>query len=190
MKQLISLLLFIQVVSAAAQTKVPPIRVSYFGSFLIRPGIKLGTEIQLKSWDGEGAKTSATRTLLLSPQLGLYNYPNTYTGFLVNTAALYKRQKAGKKKYLAFGGGLGVLRESVIESVSINLGSGDTDKKNRSGQFYFMPSLQYEWGGEISQQLGWFSTYTLGIKLAPNIESAMTGFVEVGVRYHITKNTK
>lgn len=43
-----------------AQSKLPAIRISYFGSFLINPGMKLGTELPLKSWESgqEGATIS------------------------------------------------------------------------------------------------------------------------------------
>jgi len=196
MRYLFVLLLGIMSITLQGQNQqLPPsIRVSYFGSFLVRPGISIGTEIPLRTWGNEASTeaqpkiASISKKILFVPQLALYSWPGNYTNLFLNTNWTYHRQKQGKNNYSAMGLGLGLLRESTLQSFTLNLGSGDVTDTDRAHQLYFLPTIHYELGGKLSNRLTWFTKYAVGIKLAPNANSSTQLFVEIGTKFHFKSN--
>lgn len=165
-----------------------PISVSYFSFAAIRPGIKVGTQLNMRQWQTEQDTAKINKSFYISPQFGIYSWPNVYTSTLLNAEFGYKRQQVGKKSHWALGAGLGYLRQSDIQSLVVNLGSGDTDDKIRETTGYFLPSVSGQFGSRLNNKMDWFTKITSGIRLAPDTESAFALFAEFGITYHIKKS--
>lgn len=187
-KSILTLILLFNclLITAQSEMKKLPISISYFGNYLIRPGLKVGTELIIKQWPKQSSsEENESSQLLVRPQLAVYSWPTVHTSFLANADLAYRWNTKGSAVFV----GLGYVRESQIESLSVNLGNGDISNKNRKGQGCFLPTVGYEFGRPLSARTAWFSKVAIGIKLAPEVESSMEGFFELGVSYRLGTNT-
>jgi len=103
--------------------------------------------------------------------------------------AMYKVRKKEKGFYTAFTAGLGYLIQSKVESFSINLATGEKTNKQRSSDHFLMPSLGFEFGGNLNSTLGWYNKYTWAQRFfsSNGNGSVMSVFVELGAKLYFLK---
>jgi len=177
-KILILFILFVLGNQIVAQTESKNIPISVgFMSHIWHPGVKIGTQFDLKNWERETEK-----------QIGFYVYPNTHTGYLVNTDFGYKKIKSHKQKYSAFSIGLGFLNQSQITDVKINLSDGSKEKI-RENWGWFLSTLNYEIGKSINEKIGWYGKLSYGLKMSLERENSTVLFIELGMKYNFNKLT-
>ena len=166
-----------------------PISIGYFGHYAIQPGVKVGTEITLKTWEKELTKKNKTRLkrLSINPQLAWFTRVNRDANYLLNAEAMYKIGRTDRGFYIAFTAGLGYLLQSKVESFSINLATGEKTNKQRASSHFLMPSLGFEFGGNLNSKLGWYNKYTWGQRFfsSNGNGSTMSIFAELGVKLYI-----
>ena len=173
-------------VNAQSNSNQFPISISYFGQFIVQPGLKIGTEFNLKNWENTSPKTKITnRQFYLSPQVGYFNVPNVHSGLIFNVDVGYKKLRANPLSYSAFSIGLGYLAQSRVLTISTNLGTGEVDSRERETSSYAVPTVNYELGRAFSENLGWFGKVSLGSKLLSQKESEMVVFGELGVKFYL-----
>lgn len=188
-KALILCIFFVLTCQSIAQTKSEtiPILVGFMGHAALHPGIKIGTRFNLKSWNREAENLTKVKSLYISPQMGIYTYPNVHTGYLVNADIGYRRIKSHKQKYSAFSIGFGFLNQSQLTNVTVNLNDGSKDK-NRVNWGWFLPTLNYEFGKAINERIGGYGKLSYGYKMSFDRENASTFLIELGVSYTLKKN--
>ena len=170
-----------------------PITIGYFGHYAIQPGVKVGTEIRLKTWTKERMRKNRDivrmKYFSINPQLAWFTRLNQHANYLLNVEAMYHTQGKGKKIYTAFTVGLGYWIQSKVESFSINLATGEKTNKQRASSHFLIPSLGFEWGGRINGQINWYNKYTWGQRFfsTKGNGSAMSLFLELGVKLYLLK---
>lgn len=165
---------------AQAQTDAMPISIGYYGHYLIQPGVKVGTQFDMDLW-GRGTDSSAKRRWFVSPQAGIYTRPGNETTVLLNAEVGFRRPKAGRPSYRAWGLGFGYLAQSEVLGMRVRLSDGATRGTERDLRHFFMPTLNYEWGRRASATWGWYVKYAIGRTLSPVRDGKMVMFVELGV---------
>ncbi len=194
MKKLRITLLLVLISSWAMGQTAPkkiPISVAYMGHFLYQPGLKIGTHFSLKDWEVEKDRKKGsftqTKTLYLSPQIGLYTRPENHTSLLLNADLGIRKDREGRKSFTTFGVGLGYLSQATLLSFIVNLSDGSTQEKIRDRRGYFMPTVHYAYGKKISPSLEWYSKISVGGKLSANYAGAIVTFVELGFTFNLPK---
>ncbi len=185
---LIFILLFASI-SLFSQTEKTtlPISIGYYGPYLIQPGLKIGTSFNLKEWGVENSKkneaSTRSQSFFISPQIGLFTKPEDHTSFIINADIGYQ----AKKIYSAFSIGLGYLAEFEIISISLNLGTGEIDRKNRERRDYFVPTINYELSSAINSNIRWFSKFSYGRKISSKVENSAIFIIEIGIKLNLNK---
>lgn len=186
----IALLLFLFIISplATSAQDAPsgfPISVGYFGHYAIQPGIKIGTEISL---DG---RVNDVRNWFVSPQLGFFTKPGDKNNYLINVETGIRKRKNSKNRYHSYALGIGYLIKSKLNSFSVNLGSGNTDGRNRVSTGHLLTTFNYEYGWNTDKPTQWYTKYSVGSTFSTNAESTVVMFIELGVKFRIaqTKST-
>jgi hypothetical protein len=75
---------------AQQKDKVIPISIGLYGAYVIQPGIKIGTAFNLKNWAIEKDDKTKSRSLFISPQIGIFIRPKNNTSFVLNVDIAYK----------------------------------------------------------------------------------------------------
>ena len=164
------------------QTTNRPISIAYFSQFGFQPGAKIATEFKLKELS---PSTQATkhRHLFISPQIGFFVRPQNNTNLLFNADVGIKQQKEGRSSFSAFSLGLGYLHQLQISTVAIQLGDGG-QSASRSNISYFLPTLNYAFGNQLSSNVDWYSKIGLGQRFGGNISSTTTILLEIGLQFN------
>jgi hypothetical protein len=185
--------LFLVLVSTGLLAQTTQVSVGYYAPFAIEPGAKAGVHLYLKDWATEKTKKDVEllkhNYLFINPQVGFFSRPRNHSSLLINGDVGVKRQKDGKKTYSAFSVGLGYLAKFSITSFTVNF-SGEIIKKERERQDFFLPTINYEFGGSINQTIGWYTKCSYGIKLSSTIEKQPALFTEFGMKFNLGKTTK
>ncbi|MEM9928539.1 MAG: hypothetical protein AAF840_01845, partial [Bacteroidota bacterium] len=155
----------------------------------INPGIRVGTQLDLKKWKGEADQQAKLKSFYLSPQLGIYTQSDVKTGFLVNTDWGYKSVNPQTTFYRAFSLGVGTVLESQITERGINLGTGEREVI-RASTWWLLPTINAEWGKEGRRNLGWYGKLSYGQQLAANRGSNTVFLVELGLKFKIGRHPK
>ncbi len=175
-------------INAQTTSNQMPISISYFGHFVTQPGLKIGTEFNLKQLENTSRDEKSkvqNRQLYLSPQIGYFNLSNVHSGLMFNVDIGYKKLRANLLSYSAFSIGLGYLAQSRILTFSTNLGNGEIGNENKETSSYIVPTVNYELGRAFSERFGWFGKVSLGSKLLSKKESEMVVFGELGVKFYL-----
>lgn len=159
------------------------VSLGYLAHMGIQPGIKIGSDFTLKSFNSEGGY----KGLFLSPQLAYFVNPEINNNFLLNVEFGYKTQKPGKTFYSAFSIGSGYKLQSYIKSVNVDLGSGDLSQ-NRELRHYFVPTINYEFGMAFRKSTGWYSKLTYGHEYLGAEGTSMIISIELGLKVYFSKN--
>lgn len=177
-------------IGASCQLKPTDISIAYYSQFLFQPGITVGISLPTKSWDSEHERKTGTITrtnsLFWSPQVAVFTQPGSHTSYLANVEFGYRRQIQGKGFYHAASVGLGYLTQFDLLSFTVNLGNGNTEAKDRERHGYIMPTLNYEIGGLLNPNLGWYSKLSAGSKFSTEQVSSNVLFVELGVKIKLS----
>ncbi len=166
------------------KSKNIPISIGLISHAGWQPGVKIGTQFDLKNWETETEKLTKLKSFYMRPQLGFYIYPNTHIAYLVNADFGYKRVKDINQKYSAFSIGLGFLNQSQITERKVNLSDGNVEK-TRENWAWFLPTLNYEFGKSINEKIGWYSKFSYGFKIASARENTAVIFIELGVNFNL-----
>ena len=176
---------------AQHQAEGTPISISYYGPYLIQPGLKIGTDLTLKNWQSTREKGDNSfildKKLLISPQVGFFVRSGNNTNYFVNTEIGFKRHKISRKSYLAFWAGLGYQFQIEVLSFTVDLSTGETVAWEKENRHYFLSALSGEYGGHISPKIGWFSKYTIGIRTGGDIGTATLLAFELGAKIFLSK---
>jgi len=188
MKKWILLLMFLTTVKASAQN-VEQDRFwsfSYLGHLGFQPGLRAGLEMPLIKPCPE--KGLPDNNWIIRPQLGFFANPGDDRHIILNTEVGIKKPRKGKNSYRTFTFGLGYLNQSKLRSTSINLGTGNTDSKQRVSDHFLLPTINYEYGWATHKTTIWFSKLGLGRRLLGSNEDALMLFVELGIKLKTKKN--
>ncbi|MGK0390330.1 MAG: hypothetical protein ACI94Y_003082 [Maribacter sp.] len=82
--------------------KAIPISMGLYGAYVIQPGIKIGTAFNLKNWAIEKDDKTKSRSLFISPQIGIFIRPKNNTSFVLNVDIAYKALSTADKNDLKF----------------------------------------------------------------------------------------
>lgn len=167
--------------SAQAPPKNTFLSIGYIGQFAYQTGAKIGAQIDLNSWTNPNDRTLG-KSWFVSPQLGLVTRPEVHTSYLANVTIGIKRYRSQLYKYAAVSMGFGYLLESRILDRSINLSDG-TDEKNREQRSWFIPTLNFEFGRPLNQQLGWYARFSGGPQIGAKGPTILTTFFEFGIHH-------
>ncbi|MEM8908685.1 MAG: hypothetical protein AAGD05_12620 [Bacteroidota bacterium] len=167
-----------------SQNQKLPISVSYLGQLAYQPGLKIGSHFELKNWTTTAKQFTKLKSFYISPQIGFFTQPNAHTSYLINADFGYKRIKSHNQKYSAWSIGLAYMLQSQIIEWQVHLNDGSKEKI-RANWNWFLPTLNYEFGQAIHTNLHWYGKFSYGIKMAPNRESTMLLFVELGIKFNL-----
>lgn len=173
---------------AQTESKKIPISIGVFSHAGWHPGVKIGTQFDLKNWKKKTEKSTKLNSLYVNPEVGFYVYPNVHTAYLMNADFGYKRMKGQKEQYSAFSIGLGFLNQSQITETKVNLSDGSKEK-TRENWVWFLPTLNYEFGRSINKRIGWYGKISYGFKVASARDNSAVLFIGLGIKYNIFKNS-
>lgn len=182
-KFLATAFLIITPLISMAQFDAPgiPFSIGYYGHYGIQPGIKVGTEISLE------ARPNLIKQWFISPQLGFFTNPGDRNNYIINTEGGFKKLDTKKNRYHAYSVGLGYMLQSKLNSSAINLGTGNTDSKERITTGRILPTVNYEYGWNIDRPLQWYLKYSIGSSIALSDENRMSMFIEFGVKLKLKR---
>ncbi len=164
--------------------QVRPISIGYFGHFGFQPGMKLGTQFNIRNFKEKSEDSFNHRNLYISPQVGFYVYPKVHTGFIFNTDMGYMKSYKSLLNYWAISVGIGYLNQSQITESKINLSNGSkTDTRENWG--WLLSTINFEYGSAISSSIGWYGKLSYGYKTSQARETTLALFVELGARYRL-----
>ena len=191
------ILLFLLSVSTilSAQINNPTsISASYFGESITHPGLKIGVNYHLKSWDKTKTKKNTSQKTIykridLSPNVGFYFHKDYQTGLFVLPELSYTRKNA-KGNFMIFGMGAGYMRTFIPNVYEIN--SNNEIEKTPEGYNYFLTNYFIAFGKDLSIK----HNIPLEIFLKPQIMYALPNYpngityfaLEVGVCYELSKS--
>lgn len=168
-----------------------PISISYFGHYGFHPGLKIGTQYDWRSWEKRKEKKKRTKvktkSLFVSPQLGMYVHPGNHTGLLLNADFGYQRVKDRFGFYSAWSVGLGYLTQFNAGTTYVRESDGSITAKKWASKGYFLPTLNYEFGQQITDQIGWFGKMSVGSRLGYNTGVSFENFTELGIKLNLGK---
>jgi len=160
MKYLIMLFIVVGLTPSIAQTslKTLPISISYYGDNAIHAGLKLGTQYKLFSKEKSKAYRLQKRNTkygtklklkeyYIDYNLGLYSFPNSYTGYFTNIGLSYLRTKTNRKnRQFGFSFEIGYLhRRYKFDTYELINGEIESSKGgNNAFQVSFSPSFGKE----------------------------------------------
>ncbi|MCR9252463.1 MAG: hypothetical protein NXI20_18720 [bacterium] len=173
---LISIFLISGTISAQ---KLESVSIGYFGEILIQPGLKTGLNFNLKSLDDERNKWISGST-----QIAFYSFPYDHTSLMANFESGYNWKKPDRKLGHYVGIGFGYAEQSKIESLTVNLGTGETEN-NRIWRTRWIPTVNYMARRDINESFGLFGKLSYGVVLSGIAESRAILFTELGVNLFI-----
>ncbi|UTW63133.1 hypothetical protein KFE98_02965 [bacterium SCSIO 12741] len=173
---------------AQLEIKNPTLSLGYFGQGVIRPGVRLGLDFQLKSFSKEKVKGEVTKTKRTTffggPHLAHYTRPSYYSNYLIEIRGGLERQTEGKGFYSALSAGLGYQLNLEVMSFDVDF-SGRRSNIEREARHFFFPSLRYEAGYEIGRRWRVYLGLTYGVELSGSYEATSQGFLEGGFKYKL-----
>lgn len=186
---IIALFICYGAISQESKFKELPISVSYYGYNAFDPGLKIGTQLQLKTWKKTKRRKDIIkhRTLFLSPQLGGYVNLKNHSALLLNTELGIETSKMNRRFYNTPSLGLGYLTQ-FNSGITYSLqDDGSVKKKTISTTGYLMGTLNYEIGQHITQNFTWFTKVSLASKLFYNTGFSVSTFLELGVKFKLKR---
>lgn len=192
MKRSLFTLLIILTFSSYAQNDFwnrKPISVSYFGHYYFHPGLKIGTQYDYKSWEKvkERKKRTITKSksLFFSPQVGFYVHPKNHSGLIFNVDVGYQRVKDRFGFYSAYSIGLASNTQFNSGTTYVENADGSIDGFGGASRTYFMPSVNLEFGQQLTDKMSWYSKFTFASKLFYNTSLSAELFLELGMKFNL-----
>lgn len=187
-------LLFALGLSPAAEPEPEPepsiaLTVGYYGPYVIHPGVELGADVTIRTWD-KGADRRAdrrrgaltkTRSVFTGPRVAFFGRPQNHLSFMLGVGVGYRTFWDRRKVFSAWSLGASYLGTFQTISRTIDLSSGATTKRVRETQNTFLPTLTYSLGQELPSGLGWYLGLSLGRKLSFEREGSMFYALNLGL---------
>lgn len=155
------------------------ISIGYFGEILVQPGVKIGANFKLTDFN-----KSNTNYVSTGVQVAAYTFPYDHTTLMANIASGFNWKKQHKKLWHYVGIGFGYAEQSKIESLTVNLGTGETEN-NRIWRTRWIPTVNYMARRDINDNFGIFGKLSYGVILSDIEESRAILFTEMGVNLFI-----
>ena len=190
MKRIFTILIFTSFAlnGVAQENRRLDLSLSYFGYNIAYPGMKVGAQLSLKTWDKTKFKKKGEvikhKQLFFSPQFGFYNHKKNHSGILFNTELGIETSKTGRF-YNSHSFGLGYITH-LLSGSTYSLNEDGTlleEKNDKIG--YLMASYNYELGQHINAKFSWFCKVSLAAKLFYNAGMSYNTFQEVGIKYRL-----
>lgn len=166
--------------------------VGYLGHGIVRPGVKLGLEVPIKTLERKkihgGIEVMKSRQFFVRPSVGAFTRPRFYTSTIVDLASGWSWSKPSSKFGSAFSFGLGFLAQNEVIRLRTNF-KGDITEKDKELRGYFLPNINYSVHRSIGENTGIYTQWSYGMKLSPSRQRAANFFMEIGLLYSI-KSTK
>ncbi|MCI4669210.1 MAG: hypothetical protein MRZ79_13830 [Bacteroidia bacterium] len=166
--------------SQESQTAVP-LFAGYYGPYLIQPGLKVGTKLEL----GERTNQEEAKPLYLSPQIGVFTRSGNHTSLVANADLGYVFKKKHGSVYAAPSLGVGYILAQQLLDQSLDLNNGEKPNSNREWRSFFLPTLNLEFGKEPGEKTGWYSKVSYGRKISSLVENSDFFAFEVGMKFLI-----
>lgn len=164
-----------------------PISIAYWGYNAFHPGIKVGSQLNLRKWDKTKKRKKGTRikhkTLFLKPALGIYHHKENHTGILLNSDFGIETSKSERKFFKTFSFGLGYASHFNSGITYILEEDNTISEKKWASRGYIMPSLNFGYGQNF-QSFSWFNKFSVGSKLKYNTGNSLELFFEAGVKFY------
>lgn len=170
-------------VLAQSTSKKPSISIGYLGHLAVQPGLRIGTQLNLKEWS-RGESSSITRQLFVRPQMGFYARRDIQTSYLANVDLGYKRMKPDQKRYSALSLSLGYWLQGQVTDLAIDLSDG-SKQKTRAYWHWFFSTINYEFGSAITDSVGWYSKISLGQRVGKDRPRNTILFLELGLQFQL-----
>ena len=167
---------------------------SYFGEMITHPGLRVGVNFPLISWDKTKIKKSGNEKVILksidfSPSIGLFYHKDYQTGLFVMPELSYSR-KNEKGNYMTFAIGAGYMRTFIPRVYDFN-SNGEIEKID-AGYNYFISNYSVAFGKDLSIK----KKIPLSIYIKPQLMYAMPNYsngvryaaLELGLNYRLKKN--
>lgn len=195
MRYLILIVCLTTISKLLAQTLRPQsIYASYLGETVTHPGLKVGVNYQLKSWDKTKIKKSRNEKLIhksvdLSPSISFYYHKDYQTGLFVLPELSYSRKNV-KGNYITYAIGAGYMRTFIPNVYDLN--SNGEIEKIHVGYNYFITNYSITFGKDLSIK----RKIPLSIYIKPQLMYAIPNYsngikyfvLELGLNYRLKKN--
>jgi len=194
-------LLFISLFSMCSISRAQSLRpesifVSYFGETITHPGLKIGVDFQLKSWDKTKIKKNKDKKIIqkgidLIQGIGFFYHKDYQTGIFILPELSYSKKNA-KGNFLMAGIGAGYMRTFIPNVYDLN-SNGEIERMH-AGYNYFLTNYSITFGKDLSKKkmipLSIFIKPQL-MYVLPNATNGVSYFaLELGVSYKLIKNKK
>jgi len=156
-----------------------------YAPYGIQPGGKISTLITIKHWQSSKVKKEQTfdftKNLFVSPEIGFFARPKNHISLLINSDIGFRRRKEENRFYTDYALGIGYLSAFQTITTSFSLGTGDVSNKNREYRAYFLPTINFGFGQQPKNIIGWCSKLTYGRKISAKIEDSAFFSLEFGL---------
>ncbi|MEO0728501.1 MAG: hypothetical protein AAFZ63_28430 [Bacteroidota bacterium] len=181
MKNLVSLLLlFLTCYGLSAQSQAEGLRIAtgYFASFGVQPGGSISLDIPIGSF---------SKAYVLRPQVAVFTNPGNHYSVLTMVAMnrQWNKQKKERLRYHRLGLGLGYGLQFEQVGLSVNLGSGEVDARDRVEYSYLFPHLTYGYGRWLGSCWGMYAQLSVGQQLGKDSKGSALLNTELGVFYQL-----
>lgn len=171
---------------------------SYFGNNLLKPGLKIETNITLTEKtiiknktkkNGKIIDKSKTRQLLLGGNIGFFWHPKSHIGVFNYYEFIYRKIKLKNGKYSKIGIGPGIYRSFYPETYEVD-NSGNVNKVSLGGRTYFAPVLTFGTGKFTKNSFFQSRTFTTNLMFLFDYNSGIVPLLnfELGLCFDFNKN--
>jgi hypothetical protein len=172
--------------------------ISYFGNNLLKPGLKLESNITLseksviinKSKDNATSiDKSHTKQLLLDANIGFYLHPESHMGVFNYYEVIYRKIKPISGKYSIIGLGPGIYRSFYPETYEVD-NSGNVNNVPFGGKTYFAPVLTFGTGTFVKNKFFQSWTFTTNLMFLFDYNSGIVPLLnfEFGLGFDFKKS--
>jgi hypothetical protein len=167
------------------------VSISYFGETITHPGLKVGVDYELGSWQKSttwksGKSKMVRSSISVSANAGFFYHKDYQTGLFVIPEAGYTRKKANGN-FVTYGLGAGYMR-TIVPDVYESNPEGEFVKTSQ-GYNYFLANYSVAFGKDLSVS----REIPMDIFVKPQLMSALPGVtggvayfaVELGVKYRL-----
>ena len=164
----------------SVQRKSPSLSLGLTSQSLLQPGLRIGCEWKLNTWEVE----DKIKSVFLRPEIAGYFRTDVHISYLMQVNGGYVRTKADKGSFSAWSLGLGYLHQSQVTEYRVALSDGSKEKMRQNWP-WFLATINYEFGKNIGSDWSWYGRISPGTKISAERESAALLFIEWGVIRHL-----
>lgn len=179
---LISLLLWMGISNGLiAQTpNRTPLSVGLIGDWGIQPGISIRAKLALKQLE------QPNQTIFLAPQLAYFTQFGVHHNGVAGLDIGHYLPTSNQPHYWAYTGGIQYQFRYFLASQRVDLGTGDVPEAVRKSESYLVPNLGVEYGGRLSDRLGWYTRLIGGYRYGFVQSDEVLLRIEAGLTYWLS----